>query len=152
MARINFRERLSEARNRPAYWIEKIVLDFTVALSSAMRRKNVTGKDLAEKVEVTPAYISKVLNGTPNLTVKSMVQLAHALDLRVTLRVEEASAFGLPISEQTTRTYDSSRSVGGYARINFKNVTSIAGDFEEIGGAVNHAQYHASTQTTANAA
>ena len=100
MAKINFNERLAEARQRPAYWIERIVLDFTVALESAMRRKNVSGKELAAKIDVSPAYISKVLSGTPNLTVKSMVRLAHALDLRVALRMEDAATFDLGVDLQ----------------------------------------------------
>ena len=137
MAKINFKERLAEARKRPAYWIERVVLDFTIALTSAMRRKNVSGKELAAKIDVSPAYISKVLNGTPNLTVKSMVQLAHALDLRVALRVEDAATFDLGIGRAESCTFDATSLGSGYTRARVVNLIRLNPDLQSYDGAVN---------------
>ena len=141
MAKINFNERLAEARQRPAYWIERIVLDFTVALESAMRRKNVSGKELAAKIDVSPAYISKVLSGTPNLTVKSMVRLAHALDLRVALRMEDAATFDLGVERSESCTFEAVPIGRGYTSARIVNLTRLTAHLQTYDGAVNQAEF-----------
>ena len=81
---------LERARKSPAYWTERAVLDFTSALWQVMQRRQCSQADLARKLEKNPAFVSRVLNGASNVTLRTMVEMAHALDARVRISVVEA--------------------------------------------------------------
>jgi len=89
MATIDFRSAFKRARRSPAYWVERAILRYTSAIAERLRRLQITQRELAARVEVSPAYVNKVLNGTPNLTIKSMVELAHAVGLTVEISLRE---------------------------------------------------------------
>ena len=97
-----FKDFFAAARQHAEYWAELAILDFTSALESRMERLNVSRAELAERVGASPAYISKVLNGTTNFTVKSMATLAHALGQRISIRVEDQDAADSYILASTT--------------------------------------------------
>ncbi len=92
MSRERLRELLDRARSGVVYWTERAVIDFTSDLWEAMRRKRVTQSELAAKVAKNPAYISRILNGAPNITIKTMVEMAYALDMRVSITLQEREA------------------------------------------------------------
>ena len=79
---------LQKVRNGIAYLTESAVLDFTIELDRLLKAKNISRAELARRIGSSPAYVTKILNGQGNLTVKSMVALAHALDSRVCIQVE----------------------------------------------------------------
>lgn len=63
-----------------AYAIESLVFSVQVALQKAMNRKGVTNKELAERLGMTPARVSQVFSSNgPNLTLKTIARIAHAL-------------------------------------------------------------------------
>ena len=78
-----FTKLLEQAKQGNAYWVEKIIQTFTEEVSQKMRRDNITKKELAERLETSPAYITKVLRGDTNFTVESMVKIANSLDMQV---------------------------------------------------------------------
>jgi transcriptional regulator with XRE-family HTH domain len=86
-------ERLQEARKLPAYWVERAVLQITGKLWDAMTQKNLTQAALAQKVDKKPTYVNRVLNGNHNVTLKTLVTLAHALDMEVKIDLVEKSNF-----------------------------------------------------------
>jgi len=55
-----------------------------------MEENGITRAELARRLNVSKAFVTKLLNGNPNLTIKTMVSLARILDcdLRVELRGE----------------------------------------------------------------
>lgn len=60
--------------------IEDLVFSTQLALQKAMNRKGVTNKDLAEKLGMSPARVSQVFSSKgPNLTLKTIARIAHAL-------------------------------------------------------------------------
>jgi len=78
---------VDEATKDDAYWVERAKLDFAMGLESQRRRAGLTYKDVADRIRSSAAYISKVFRGDSNLTIESMVKLAHAsggcLEVRV---------------------------------------------------------------------
>ena len=80
--------KLFEAAERdPAYWAEGAWLRFTEELLALMNAQNVTRAELARRVGVSPAYITKVFRGTVNLTLETMSRLALAVGASVRLHV-----------------------------------------------------------------
>jgi len=69
---------MASAEAKLQYLVESAKLDFSVALDRQRKTSGISGKDLAEKVGVSPAYISKVFRGDSNLTIETMVKLCSA--------------------------------------------------------------------------
>jgi transcriptional regulator with XRE-family HTH domain len=79
---------LARARASRAYETEGVKLEFTEQTVTRMEAMGVTKSALAARLNVAPAYITKVLQGTTNFTLESMVKIARALgtELHVQLK------------------------------------------------------------------
>ena len=60
--------------------LEYLLLEITEKIVASMERKGINRSELAERLEVSPAAVTKVLNGTSNFTLKTLLSLADALD------------------------------------------------------------------------
>lgn len=78
-----FSKLVKEAVNSEDYDFEKLAYSFARSVLSYMRQKKITQKDLAEKLNVSEARISKVLSGETNLTLKTIIKIARLLDCKV---------------------------------------------------------------------
>lgn len=74
------RSLIQAAERSPVYWAEAAWLQFTEDLHALMESQGVTRAELARRVHVSPAYITKVFRGTVNLTLESMCKLTLALN------------------------------------------------------------------------
>jgi transcriptional regulator with XRE-family HTH domain len=83
MSQPSFKRLFEEAEQRPEFWEEGAILDFTEALWDAMEERGVTRSELARRLGTSQAYITRVLSGHANLTLKSMSKLAVALGLQL---------------------------------------------------------------------
>lgn len=63
----------------PKVMAAKMVLDFEVAVYLEMKGQGLKQKDLAKKMGVTAATLSKTLSGTSNMTFKTAARIANAL-------------------------------------------------------------------------
>jgi transcriptional regulator with XRE-family HTH domain len=75
----SFSELFRKAEQSPEFWVETAIIDFTEELTRAMQRGGVSRADLARRLKTSPAYVTKVLRGEANFTMKTMVRLAQAL-------------------------------------------------------------------------
>jgi len=87
MKKKSFKELFNEAKERDTYWAASIILDFTEGLHKTMEANGITRSDLARRLSVSPAYITKVLRGNVNFTVDSMVRLIRAAGGEVRVQV-----------------------------------------------------------------
>jgi transcriptional regulator with XRE-family HTH domain len=71
---------LEDAKKNPAYWQEDLLIKVAERLSSELENHQMTQADLAAKLGVKPAYISRVLRGQENLTLQSLAKIAFAFD------------------------------------------------------------------------
>lgn len=76
----NFAKSLERARNRPEYEAEGLKLKIADALIRRIDEKGVSRSELAKRMDVSAAYISKVFKGHENLSLETMVKLAFAVD------------------------------------------------------------------------
>jgi transcriptional regulator with XRE-family HTH domain len=93
----SFPELFAEAEAHADYSVAGAILEFTESLVREMERQGVTRSELARRIGVTPAYVTKILRGQANFTLDTMVRLARALgsDLHVQIGAE-AGAPALP--------------------------------------------------------
>ena len=61
---------------------------FLDSLQKRMAELNMNQSDLAFTLGKTRAYVSKLFTRGANLTIKSMVELAHSLDMRLTIQTK----------------------------------------------------------------
>jgi transcriptional regulator with XRE-family HTH domain len=87
MSESSFREFFRKAEEGIVYNVEGSILDFTEDLCRVMAEKDVSRAELARRIGTSPAYVTKILRGTSNFTLSSMVRVAMALgcDLRIHL-------------------------------------------------------------------
>lgn len=84
-----FKELLNDAKEEDTYWIGSAILDFTEGLHKIMETNGVSRSELARRLSVSPAYITKVLRGNINFTVDSMVRLIRAAGGEIHIQVEK---------------------------------------------------------------
>lgn len=81
-------KRLEDPQFRRLYERECVAEEFICALEEQMRKESVTRTALAEKMGCSPANITRVMSSTTNLTLKSIIEMAFAVDMRVRLNLE----------------------------------------------------------------
>jgi transcriptional regulator with XRE-family HTH domain len=76
-----FNDKLAALKNDADFRLETIIIDLTEQISARMKEKGMTRVKLANVLGVTPAAVSKLLNGNPNFTLKTLLKVANALQL-----------------------------------------------------------------------
>jgi len=91
-----FKKELERARDTFDYKLEGLELDVTEKILQIMEEKGVSRSELAARLGVSKAAVSKLLNNGSNMTLKRLLSIAEALgqELRVNLgpveqRIEE---------------------------------------------------------------
>src|SRR3990172_3535844 len=62
------------------FWAEVQILNFTESVFEQMQRRGISQAELARRLGKSEAYVSKILRGTANFTLKSMDKIARALE------------------------------------------------------------------------
>ncbi len=83
------RKEMETAESEPDFVYEQLLLDVNERILTAMERAGVRKADLAERLGTSRAYITKLLGGPENLTLKTLVKVAMALNSKVELRIHE---------------------------------------------------------------
>jgi len=83
MSARSFKQLFAEAERMPEFWEEGAILDFSEALYVAMEDQGVTRAELARRLGTSQAYITRVLSGNANFTLKTMSKLALALGMQL---------------------------------------------------------------------
>lgn len=81
-----FTEILSEITGEELIF-DKLSFEISNQFLAYMASKNITQKNLAEKIGCSEAYISKQLSGDSNLTLKTIAKFADALNLKIDVSV-----------------------------------------------------------------
>ncbi|MCC6387110.1 MAG: helix-turn-helix transcriptional regulator [Dehalococcoidia bacterium] len=72
----------------PEYLFELLAIDIGEAIVARMEALGLNRAQLAERMGVSRARISQVLGGHDNLTLKTLVAVAHALDASLSVGFE----------------------------------------------------------------
>ncbi|MCY4075175.1 MAG: helix-turn-helix transcriptional regulator [Acidobacteria bacterium] len=91
---------------------ERLILDVTEQLAGALENSGVTRAELARRMGRTPGFVSQVLNGGRNLTLRTIADIAGALSLRPSLKVacERTNAPARP--RMTVRVHEDTHRIG----------------------------------------
>ncbi len=71
---------LDKFRDTLDYELANAEMDFTDSLEALMQRRGVNKSELARRIGTSPAYITKILRGSTNFTLETMVKLVRSLD------------------------------------------------------------------------
>jgi transcriptional regulator with XRE-family HTH domain len=74
-----FTDKLNEFESDLEFRTEEVIIDFTEKVAAAMQERGMSRVELAQRLGVSKALVTKLLNGNPNLTIRTMVSLAAAL-------------------------------------------------------------------------
>ena len=89
---------------------ERLILEVTEVLSETISRKGISKKELANRLGKTKGYVSQLLSGGRNLTLRTVADVADALGCRVSvtlsaqpgqLPVEDPQVVGGPLQSQS---------------------------------------------------
>jgi transcriptional regulator with XRE-family HTH domain len=78
-----FDELMSDPEFRKLYAIEGLIADASQFISDLLERRNMKQADLARVLNKTPAFVSQLLSGKTNITVRTLAEVAHALGASV---------------------------------------------------------------------
>lgn len=76
-----------EDRRSLDYKLESAMLSFNSQVINRLDELGLTRTQLAERLDVKPPMISRMLNGNTNYTLKTMVSIASALDCEFDVRI-----------------------------------------------------------------
>jgi transcriptional regulator with XRE-family HTH domain len=80
-----FKKELEEARDTFEYKLEGLELEVTETILRVMEEKGISRSDLAQKLGVSKAAVSKLLNNGSNMTLKRLLTIAEAMDLNLSV-------------------------------------------------------------------
>jgi len=95
---------LNAARKTHEYRAEGASIEFTNAMVTRMREAGVSRSELARKINVHPAYISKLLRGLTNFTLDTMVKIANALNCEFRLHLQPSGAKSRRLDVNSSKT------------------------------------------------
>jgi transcriptional regulator with XRE-family HTH domain len=72
--------------------IESLVLEASGIIAALMAEQGVTKADLARKLSKSPPWITQLLSGNANMTVRTLAEVAHALGAEVKLQTRALHA------------------------------------------------------------
>jgi transcriptional regulator with XRE-family HTH domain len=92
MSKKSFAALYAKLESTPAYQAEKLAVAFLAELNAFMQAHGVTNAELARRVGVSPAYITKVFRGPSNLSIETLTKLADAVGCKVHLHLANHGA------------------------------------------------------------
>lgn len=71
---------------------EGLMVDATELIAEAMESEGISRAELARRIDRSPAFVTKVLRGTSNFTLRTLAHILFALGYTIRLRVEKVDA------------------------------------------------------------
>jgi transcriptional regulator with XRE-family HTH domain len=86
-----FEELMQTPEFRREFAVEGFIADTAQVIWELMEQRNLKQADLARLLNKTPAFVSQLLNGKANMTVRTLAEVAYALGAKVSLKAEAES-------------------------------------------------------------
>lgn len=90
----SWKEFHEDAKKSIPYKIESILVEFIADICEAMRKANIGKKELAKKMNCSPANITRIMKCPDNMTLETMVRLADVFGLTLIVSATEAASAG----------------------------------------------------------
>jgi transcriptional regulator with XRE-family HTH domain len=95
-----FTSMLQKFENRPSFITEMLLLKINDQIASLMEEQNLTKKELARRLDVKPPFITKILNGMPNVTLLTLVRIAVALDAELGVEIKHKEVSSIQFTQK----------------------------------------------------
>lgn len=89
---INFHSLFEDLEHDPDYLVECAITEFTENVAKRMDELGINRAELARRLDTSAAYITKILQGNANFTLKSMVRISLALESSLTTHLQPEGA------------------------------------------------------------
>lgn len=83
----SFGDLIDKYRDDLEYRIEAAILEFNEKIVTHMEANSISRAELSRRLGVSKAFVTKMLNGNPNLTIKTMMSVADALGCELNLEI-----------------------------------------------------------------
>lgn len=118
----DFLERWAGASDANAKLVaeERLIAEVTEAIWAAMEDANCSKTELAHRLGASKGYVSQVLNGSRNMTLRTLADICDALKLKPAFSLQAAadtqsdqaeSAAPIPVHQHRRPTHHSSRAM-----------------------------------------
>ena len=101
-----FADLLQRAESTDAYQIDRLKVEISERIYNAMKEQGVSNAELARRLGKSRAYVTKLLRGTTNFTLESLVKIGRALsrevEFELSSKVPQAKARALRHVHRTT--------------------------------------------------
>lgn len=84
-----FEKKLEQFENDFDFRMESIILDITEKVCEKMEQKNINRAEFAKVLGVSRPAVTKILNGSSNFTLRTLLSIADALELNLAVQFEE---------------------------------------------------------------
>ncbi len=84
-----FSDKIDQLKGDFEFRFETIIYRLTEKIAQKMEEKKITRTELAKRMNVSSPYVTKILRGNANFTLRSMLSLADALDQELKIDFEE---------------------------------------------------------------
>jgi transcriptional regulator with XRE-family HTH domain len=78
---------------------EELIVEATEAIAAAMESLGITQKELATRLGCTKGYVSQLLGGGRNLTLRTLSDVAQALESEVRIELQPRCVRGMQLSD-----------------------------------------------------
>jgi transcriptional regulator with XRE-family HTH domain len=82
---------------------EDLIMEVTETLWELLEKEKISRKELAERLGKTKGFVSQLLNGGRNLTLRTVADILHVLGYKVTLtphKIEQKKGHGKSASQK----------------------------------------------------
>lgn len=83
-----FGELLDSYKNDFDYRLEGLIFELTEQISQKLKEGKITRKKFADALNVSPAAVSKILNGSPNFTIRTLLSMADVLKTELSIELK----------------------------------------------------------------
>jgi hypothetical protein len=87
-----FDELMLDPEFRKQYAVEGLIGDTAELIWQLLVRRNLKQADLARMLNKTPAFVSQLLNGKANMTVRTLAEVVYALGATVKINAQDEAA------------------------------------------------------------
>ena len=88
----------------PEFVADYLKSKFVEQILGVMEKQGIRKTDLAQKLNKSPQYISKIINETANFTIESMAAISSALGMTLEIKMHSKEE-AIPIEENVVLTY-----------------------------------------------
>lgn len=96
MARSELEQFVSEKKRMRLYQQEYLIMQVTERICELMEHNSVSRSDLARKLGTTKGYITQLLDGRANMTLRKLADVCMALGMAAELQTRELQATVCP--------------------------------------------------------